>query len=201
MCEHVTFGPPFVERGVTTFDMPATRGHTFPGAFSDAQRLRSDVAFTWPRGPGRRGPVDLRTIGRTPARSSDFTTQLMNPAADHAWFGVVNPKLCLAVLYVWRRSDFPWLGNWEESYARKTPPWAGRSLTRGMEFANTPFPVGLRKAVDRRIFHGLPTFRWLPARSTLEMEFSILAMKVNRGCRGVAAVTPAGRSFRVDFLY
>ena len=200
MCEHVTFGPPFLERDVTVFDMPATLGHTFPGAFSDAQRLKSDAAFRWPDGPGQRGKLDLRVIGRMPRRSSDFSTQLMNPALDHAWFSALNPRLRLAVVYVWRRSDFPWLGNWEESYGRPTAPWNGVSLTRGMEFANTPFPVGLRRAVDMGSFHQRPTFRWLPALSTLETEFSILAFETPARCKGVACVTPEGGKFRVDLM-
>ena len=200
MCEHVTFGPPFLERGVTVFDMPATRGHTFRGEFGSRQRLRTDAAFTWPQGPGKTGTMNLRTIGRTPAHSSDFTTQLMDPRREHAWFSAVNPRRQLAVIYVWRRSDFPWVGNWEENFGREAAPWSGKSLARGMEFANTPFPVGLRNAVNMGTFQGLPAFRWLPARATLETEFSILAVRVSARCLGVADVVPSDRGFRVDFV-
>ena len=38
MCQHVTFGPPFLEPGVTAFDLSATRGQTFPGVFGKSQR-------------------------------------------------------------------------------------------------------------------------------------------------------------------
>jgi hypothetical protein len=199
MCEHVTFGPPFVEPGVTLFDMPATLGATFPGEFGKPQRLKPNARFRWPNAPGARGGVvNLRTMGK--GRNGDFSTQLMNPGLEHAWFSAVNPRLGLMVAYVWRRHDFPWIGNWEENRARRTSPWQGESLTRGMEFANSPFPVGLTAAVNMGTFQGHPTFRWLPALGTIEVAYAILACPVGPTCRGVSRITPAGRDFRVDFI-
>ncbi len=205
MCQHVTFGAPFVEPEVTIFDMSATQGRTFPGVFGDPQRLKSDTAFAWPDGPGVKGRVNLRTMGRN--KNSDFYTNLMNTASrgtgrkqEHAWFSAVNPKQGLLMAYVWRRSDYPWLGVWEENLARKSAPWSGKSLTRGMEFANTPFPVGLRKAVDMGKFQGQPTFRWLPALESVTSEYSLLALPVDAACRGVAAISPAPSGFRIDLI-
>lgn len=184
MCQHVTFGPPFLEPGVTLFDASATRGHTFPDRFSGRQRLKADTAFTWPEGPGARGgTVDLRTLGKRP--SSDFSTQLMDPRRELAWFSAVNPRLGLLVAYAWNRADYPWLGNWEEHHARPEAPWNGKTLSRGMEFTNTPFPEGLRKAVDRGRFQGERTFRWVPARGRVTSEFVILMTAVEAGTRGV----------------
>lgn len=199
MCQHVTVGPPFLEKGVTVFDMPATRGHTFPGRFGDSQRLCPDQAFTWPHGPGAAGRrVDLRMIGREFRRSSDFTTQLIDPRRRDAWFSAVNPRQGLLLAYVWRREDYPWVGNWEENFGRQSAPWSGRSLARGMEFANTPFPVGLRRAVEKGRFHGLPTFRWLPARSSAEFRYDILLLWVPEKTRGVADIRRGGRGFEVQ---
>lgn len=200
MCEHVTFGPPFLEKGVTVFDMPATLGHTHPAVFGDIQRMRRDTAFRWPAGPGAKGKVDLRMIGSEYRKSSDFSTQLMDPAKELAWFSAVNPRLGLLVAYVWKRSDFPWIGNWEENHARKAMPWAGRSFTRGMEFANTPFPIGLRPAVSLGTFQGETTYRWLPALGTVSMEFSILAAKVGPDCAGVSDIRPVEQGFAIDWI-
>ena len=201
MCEHVTFGPPFIEKGCTVFDMPATQGHTFPGPFGKPQRLRTDTAFRWPQGPGARGgTVNLRTLDGNVRRSSDFSTQLINPTRAVAWFSALNPRRGLLVAYVWRREDFPWVGNWEENYARLAKPWDGRSLTRGMEFANTPFPVSLRAAVSMGRFQGLPTYRWLPARGRCSLRYSILVQQVPLGCRGVADIRPQGRGFALDLV-
>jgi hypothetical protein len=189
-CEHATFGPPFVEAGITLFDMPATKAHTFPGAFSERMRLKPDTAFTWPAAPGAKGKtIDLRTL--TP-NSSDFSTQLIDPKRQEGWVSAVNPEQGLAVVYLWKREDYPWVGNWEEHTARSTPPWNGKSITRGMEFTNTPFPEGLRKAVDRGTFQGQKTFRWLPALSTVETGFTLCAMPVDDTCKGVREAKTTG---------
>ncbi len=189
MCQHVSIGAPFLEKGVTLFDMPATKGHTFPGTFGRIQRLQQDTAFTWPHGPGVKGTVDMRTIGTQPRVSSDFTTQLMQPRAEHAWFSAVNPRRGLLLAYVWRRADYPWVGNWEESFCRTQLPWAGKELVRGMEFANSPFPASIRAAVDRGTFQGERTYRWLPAHGTLTFEYWIVLQPVSAACRGVRAIT------------
>ncbi len=199
-CQHVTFGAPFLEKGVTLFDMSATKGHTFPGKFSGRQRLKPDTAFVWPKGPGVKGPIDMRTIGRETRASSDFSTQLMDPRREDAWFSAVHPGAGLMVAYVWKRADYPWVGNWEENFARRTPPWSGRELTRGMEFANTPFPTGLRSAVERGTFQGVPTFRWLPARGRVTTEYSLIVQNVPQGCLGVADIRASGEGFEVDVV-
>lgn len=200
LCQHVTFGAPFLEPGVTRFDMSATRGHTFPGTFGTPQRLRNDMVFAWPEGPGRNGkPVDLRTMRQKP--NSDFSAQMMDPARENAWFSAVNPGRKLLVAYVWKRSDFPWLGNWEENYARNERPWNGKTLARGMEFSTSPFPSGLQSAVAMNPFQGQPTYRWLPARGTLQVDYALMMMPVNPACKGVADITPCpGNQYQIDLI-
>jgi hypothetical protein len=201
ICEHVTYGPPFLEKGVTTFDMPATRGHTYPGKFGSPQRMVSDSKFAWPDGPRKGGgTVNLRMIEKRYRRSSDFTAQLMDTSRDDAWFAAVNPRLGVLSAYWWKRADFPWVGNWEENCGRKQPPWGGRSLTRGMEFANSPFPLGLREQVRMGRFHGLPTFGWLPARGKVTMEFAIISLPVDSDTAGVAGIVRSGRRYVLDLV-
>jgi hypothetical protein len=199
MAEHVTFGPPFLEKGVTMFDMPATRAHTYPVFFEKTPRLKMNAAFTWPKGPGIRGEkVDMRQISKKYRATSDFSAQLMDPKRKDAWFSAVNPRLGLLVAYCWTRADFPWIGNWEENYGRKSAPWNGRSLTRGMEFADTPFPMALRDAAARGRFHGLPTFRWLPARGRLTMCYNILLAPVLSDARGVRDIRKEEGRFVIE---
>lgn len=200
MCQHVSIGAPFLEKGVTLFDMPATKGHTFPGKFGRVQRLKPDTAFVWPNGPGVHGTVDLRMISAAQRVSSDFTTQLMNPRMEHAWFSAVNPRRGLLLAYVWRREDYPWVGNWEENHCRTQAPWDGKELVRGMEFANTPFPDSVRNAVDRGTFHGQRTYAWLPARVTRTYRYAIILQPVTRACRGVRSITLAGATPRIELI-
>lgn len=202
MCQHVTFGPPFLEKGVTVFDMPATRGHTFPGPFSDCMRLRPDRAFRWPVAPGADGrPVNLRTLGGGDRPSSDFTTQLMDPRRTDSWFSALHPGRELMVGYAWKRSDYPWIGNWEESYGRRSAPWAGASLARGMEFANSPFPFSLRRAVETGRFQGESAYRWLPALGTAVFEYSLFVLKTPKGASGVRDIRPARQGFDVEYAF
>ncbi len=198
MCQHVSFGPPFVQPEETIFDMSATKGETFPGTFGRIQRLKPGASFNWPFGPGVKNKVDLRFMGRQVY--GDFTANLMDPKQTHAWFSALNPSLGLMIAYVWRRADFPWVGIWEENRGRKALPWNGKTLARGMEFSNTPFPEGLRMAVDRGRFQGQPTYRWLTARGQVSYDYAILACPVENSCKGVAAITPSGKTFGVDLV-
>ena len=200
-CEHVTVGAPFLEKGVTVFDMPALEGHTFPYDFEPCPRLKSNSAFSWPMAPGAGSEqVDLRMIARRYRKSSDFSTQHLDPAREWGWFSALNQDMGLMLAYIWKRADFPWVGNWEENYGRKRSPWAGKTLTRGMEFANTPFPSGLRDAVERGSMHGEPTFRWLPARGKISVEYGIVWQALPEGVRGVKDARPAGRGFEFEYV-
>lgn len=205
ICQHVSFGPPFLEPEVTVFDMPAVKGHTFPGNFGDAQRLKVDCDFKWPNGPGLKERanhasrvVNLRFTGR--AAYGDFHANLMNPKKEFAWFSAVNPRIGLMMAYVWRRSDYPWVGVWEENCSRKQPPWNGKALARGMEFANTPFPIGLRRSVDLGPFQGQRAYAWLPARGKIVHNYSILAARVGSDCAGVSDIMPREQKFDVELL-
>lgn len=169
--QHVTFGPPFVERGVTQFRASVSRSKTFESDFGAASYLRPNAEFTWPMAPSQTGnPCDLR-VYNSAAVSSAFTTHLTDPKNEHAFFTAFSPSLKLAVGYTWRRADFPWLGIWEENCSRNSPPWNGQTITRGMELGVSPFPESRRQMVDRGGLFGVPGFRWLPAKGRLETEY------------------------------
>jgi hypothetical protein len=60
--EHVTFGPPFLEAGISWFDMPATRAKVCPASYSPRFSLQPDAEFTWPNAPTKeRGRMNLRS--------------------------------------------------------------------------------------------------------------------------------------------
>lgn len=174
--QHVTLGPPFLERGVTEFRIPATRSRVFEGTFGAADYLVAGADFDWPVAPAigepgsRGGHADLRRSSAAPS-SSAYTAHLMDPARDDAWFVAHSAQHQLAFGYVWRRADFPWLGIWEENASRTAPPWNGTALTRGMEFGVSPFPESRRQMIDRGQLFGVPTYRWIAARGVVEVEY------------------------------
>ena len=169
--QHVTLGPPFLEKGVTVFDASASESKAHESAFGPADYLREGAEFSWPHAPRRGGGTwDLRRLPDSPT-SSAYTAHLMDRARRHAFFVAFSPTHRLAFGYVWRRVDFPWMGIWEENHSRPSLPWNGRTLARGMEFGVSPFPESRRAMVDRGTLFGVPTYRWLPARTRLDVEY------------------------------
>ena len=171
--QHVTLGPPFLERGVTEFRASATRSRTYEGQFGAADYLEAAASFDWPAAPRRdAGVVDLRRFTDRTA-SSAYTAHLVTADPTTAFFVAFSPHAALAFGYVWHPADFPWLGIWEENCSRSAAPWNGRTIARGMEFGVSPFPESRRAMVDRARLFDVPTFRWLPARRTLTARYTI----------------------------
>ena len=178
--EHVTLGPPFLEKGVTEFRASATRSKVFESVFGPADYLTPGAEFEWPSAPrAGGGAADLRVYTAADA-SGAFTTHLMDPGRPHAFFVAFSPRARLALGYVWKQSDFPWMGIWEENRSRANPPWNGQELTRGMEFGVSPFPESRRRMIDRSRLFGVPTYRWIPAKTRVDVEYRIVVQSATR---------------------
>ncbi len=173
--QHVTIGPPFLEKALTEFRSSATRSEVHPAPFGENDYLVGGAAFEWPDAPRSDGGVaDLRQF--TDAQSSSaYTAHLMDPRQEHAWFLAYCPFAELAFGYVWQRADFPWMGIWEENASRRQPPWNGITIARGMEFGVSPFPETRRRMIERGRLFDAPTFRWIPARSRVHVEYWAVA--------------------------
>lgn len=159
--EHVTLGPPFLEKGSTRFRLPGSRSSTYEG-----------VAYEWPHLPVPGGGTqDLRVYTDEPS-SGRYSAHLMDPAREQAFFLAYSPASRVLLGYVWRRADFPWVGMWDENYSRQPAPWGGRTLTRGMEFGVSPMAETRRQMIDRHSLFDTPTYRWLPARTRVEVSYA-----------------------------
>ena len=170
--EHVTLGPPFLERGVTQFRAPGSRSKVIEADFAAPYgRQKPGAEFDWPLAPLKDGGTqDLRVYTSAP-RSGGFTANLMDPGRELAYFIAYSPASHLALSYVWRQTDFPWLGMWEENRSRDLAPWNGQTLTLGMEFGVSPMPETRRQMVERGRLFGVPGFRWIPAKSKVRVEY------------------------------
>ncbi len=172
--EHVTLGPPFLQKGVTEFRASASRSKVFERAFGSADYLEPAAEFVWPDAPALGGgTVDLRRSSAA-AASSAYTAHLMDPSQDTAFFVAFSAEVRLAFGYLWKRTDFPWMGIWEENASRSQPPWNGVTLTRGMEFGASPFPESRREMIERGRLFDVPTFRWIPAATRVAVEYAIV---------------------------
>lgn len=145
--QHVTLGPPFLENGVTEFRATSVKNQAL----------------------GNR-PVELEKFSAA-AESGGFSTHLMDPTKEKAWFVAFSAHYKLALGYVWRQKDFPWLGTWEENRSRKVAPWNGKTLTRGMEFGASPVPENRKKMIERGSLFGVPAYRWLAAREKANVSY------------------------------
>ncbi|WP_155121391.1 hypothetical protein [Bryobacter aggregatus] len=145
--EHVTLGPPFVERGVTRLHAPILRSAKPNGE-----------EFEW-----------QDRVYPTAMRSADFHAHLLTAGA----VAIENPRLGLELRYDWNLQDFPWLGIWEENCDRQFAPWNGETLTWGIEFGASPFPEYRFRRATRGLFWGAPTAVWLPAHGVREIRYGL----------------------------
>jgi hypothetical protein len=128
-----------------------------------------------------------------------YTAQLLDPAVDIAFISACNPRLRLLVVYVFRREDFPWVGNWEERNNRTVAPWKGNTFCRGMEFSTTPFAISRRETIDQGPLFGEITYRWLPARSSLTVRYLIMLFMTPEHFAGVSRVSiERGRALVIE---
>ncbi len=171
--QHVTLGPPFLERGKTAFRASATKSKTMESDFSDGKGyMKINAEFTWPMVPREDGSQEDMQVFTDREVSGAFSTHLMDPSRDKAYFSAWSPTSKLALSYIWKQTDFPWLGIWEENHGRMSPPWRGQALTRGMEFGASPFPETRRKMIDRGGLFGVPGYRWIPARQRVTVQYA-----------------------------
>lgn len=168
--EHSTIGGPFLEQGVTVTDMSATRSMTRPYASQrvvppDRYNLADSKEFTWPTAPtAAGGQIDMR-VAPTATQVVDHTTSLMDPSRRFVFVTALHPQRRALVGYLFRREEFPWTQIWD-SY-----PGGKRSSYRGLEFSTQPFDIPRRDVIQAGSMFDTPTYRWLPARSTIGSSF------------------------------
>jgi hypothetical protein len=177
--QHVTIGPPFLENGVTELRASATRSKVLEVTFGAADYLKVGAEFDWPHAPlTEGGTTDLRVFTDR-GISNAYTAHLMDLSSNSAFVLAFSPRSRLAFGYVWQTVDFPWMGIWEENRSRTAAPWGGVTLTRGLEFGVSPMPESRRRMIDRGRLFGVPTYRWIPAGTTVEVEYWIVAQRAD----------------------
>ncbi|HLJ88860.1 MAG TPA: hypothetical protein VKZ53_18720 [Candidatus Angelobacter sp.] len=167
--QHVTLGPPFLERGETQFRVPATLSRTIGG-----------LDFNWPHLPHEDKQTEDLQVYTCAEVSAGFSAHLLDPCREQAFFLAYSSKTKVLVGYIWKQSDFPWLGIWEENRSRGIAPWNGKTMTRGMEFGASPFPEPRRRMIDRNKMFGVPCYRWIPAKSKVTVSYCAFITKAER---------------------
>jgi hypothetical protein len=170
--QHVTLGPPFLEPGRTEFRAAVTKARTAGANFGDGRSAQEpDSEFeglACPRKGG--GVIDLRVFPNE-AKSAGFTTHLVDPRREDAFFAAWSPASTILFGYAWKRRDFPWLCRWEENHLRSDPPWHGKTLACGMEFGKSPILGSRREMVALGTLFDTPAYGWIPAGGRLCVEY------------------------------
>jgi hypothetical protein len=183
--EHATVGSPFLESGATVFDLSGGKSQTRPyqqppqraqaaNPNQSVRRLVSGGDFTWPAAPGLDGKtIDMRVTPEDP-HFMDHTTTLLDLSRELEWTTALNLKSRLLLGYVFRRQDYPWLQTWGNY-----PPT--RKMSRGLEFSTQPYDVPRREAIGMGTLFDQPTYRWLPAKSSIRTSFLFFFTRVPEG--------------------
>jgi len=169
--QHVTLSPPFLDPTTTQFRASMKQSFVLEKDPAHGAYLLPGAEFSWPLAPRKDGSkADLRQMNPV-SPASTYTAHLADTERQDAYFVAFTPHFRLAFGCVWKRSDFPWLGIWEENCSRPGLPWGGRTVTRGMEFGVSPIPESRREMVDRSRLLDTPTFKWMPAGGTMKAEY------------------------------
>jgi hypothetical protein len=169
--QHATFGPPFIEPGKTALDTSATRG------------MVANQETAW---PGEGGKLRLMTGTE---RSGGYIPLQMDPSRRTQFFTLYHPAMQVLIGYVFPTAQNPWLADWQENKRNSIKPWNNQVIARGLEFGNSPYAEGLRKAVERGSLFGVPAYGWIGAKQKLKNEFTIFLAEIPEGFSGVRDVT------------
>jgi hypothetical protein len=183
--EHTTIGSPFLQSGVTLSSISGSRAQNRPyqgtGNPGAARRLASGVNFTWPLAPGLDGKLTDLTAVPENAHYLDHATVLVDPTLNLGWVATVNTARRLIIGYVFKREEYPWVQNWGNF------PANGK-FARGLEFSTQPYDEPRRLAVATSGMFDAPTFRWLPAKSTIRSHFLLFYARTPDGFGKVISV-------------
>jgi hypothetical protein len=195
--EHATIGGAFLEQGKTVTELSATRSMTRPHESPlPAPPLRHQLAdgrpFSWPMAPTAAGSTMDMRIAPTTTDIVDHTTSLMDPSRRLVFITAFHPEKRALLGYVFRREEYPWTQIWD-SY-----PGGGKRSYRGLEFSTQPFDLPRREVIQTNTMFDSPTYRWLPAKSTITSSFLLFYAATPEGFMKVDDVTLGEGSLTIE---
>jgi len=198
--QQLSLGAPLVEPEYSRIDASLDRAKTSPWGYKGHDMLRGDVEFAWPFGPAA-GQNDAYTVDlRIPfarAGCGWMAAAEVDPERELSYITALNWRLGLALIYGFRRQDFPWVAIWEENGARAGAPGLGKAQVRGMEFGTTPMPLGQAALREAGELFGIPGSRIIEAGGVLEARYFAAIAEVPKHWHGVGYVAVEGNEVTV----
>ncbi len=205
--QHATFGPPFLKENESICVIPGTQSKTAPATYGEKTGLAIDREFTYPHAPASSPTNSTDTIDLSQPfihKGKGFNVavllgsgELESAEATDATFtyaAVLNWRLGILAGYIFRRADFPWISIWEENCARQESPWHGTTQARGLEFGNTPFPLGLHHAITNGPLFNTPSVGYLQAHAKQTAAYALFATQVPKSWRKISRITVAANA-------
>jgi hypothetical protein len=171
--QHVTLGPPFINKGDSRIALPGSRCLTFPHGYDEGKALLpSGRPFRWPSAPSLTNRALDLTEPFSRAGRGFVVGVLLDRRRSAGFVAAFNRKERLVMGYCFLRTDFPWVTVWEENLAIQATPWRGRTKALGLEFGTTPLPVARRENfVANGPLFGTPTITFVPARGEKRVRY------------------------------
>jgi hypothetical protein len=176
--EHAAFGEPLFSPGNSRLFISAGQGRTWPLGYEGHELVAANADFRWPLTRTIDGAeLDLsQPFTRT---GTGFLVSLLTHTGSQNGFILIhNSEMNLAAGYVFDPQQFPWIALWEENQARAYAPWNGITRVRGVEFGNSPMPLGLKQAVEQGTLFQTPVFSTIEPGETLATTYHLFATEI-----------------------
>ena len=171
--QHAAFGEPLFAGGEANLFVSGAHGLTWPLGYEGHELLANNEEYRWPYAPSTSGePVDLSQPFLRDG--TGFVAALLTASGSgNAFIAVHNRRHALIAGYSFDRTLFPWIALWEENRARTHSPWNGTTRVRGVEFGNSPMPLGLDHARKMRSLFDTPVLATIPRGSHSETQYDL----------------------------
>lgn len=195
--QHVSLGPPLLLGSQSSIHASLDRGITWPNGYEGHELLPDNAAFDWPLAPMLEGeflnleiPFWRRGFGFVGAAR-------VKTVGEFGWIAAMNWGLGIALVYCFRREDFPWVAVWEENSARTAEPWNSVTQVRGMEFGTTPMPLGREGIKKLGSLFDTPSLRVLAPEASLSARYMACIARIPESWRTITDVVPAQRGLKI----
>ena len=171
--QHVTFGPPFVEKDKMFAD--ASVDQVMLG-WGDGATLAA-----WPNSVNEKGAAhDYRVF------SGDVGKWLLQREGMN-WVTAYHADYNVLIGYIFEAAANPWLLDWQQNRTNMQKPWDGKVLARGFCWGDSLIQGAMNAVMQGKNF-GVPQYSWIGGRAKRSQTYSIFLAEIPTGFRGVATL-------------
>lgn len=194
--QHAMFGAPLFAGPHAKIALPAQAAITWPCGYEGSEILENSCEFAWPMA----STTDNKRLDLSRPfqhEGTGFVASVLTANIPEAYVAVTNTDLGIVAGYVYDREAYPWIVLWEENRARLNAPWNGNTQVRGIEFGNSPMPLGLEYAQSNPRLFGTPTYRTIAPGESSVASYSLFAARVDR--EGIIDIERQGANVNLRF--